>query len=73
MQMIEGFHWYEYPVNCLYYFLMSAVDHGIIFAFGCFVLIFVPMWTRVRYGHLLTRWGTFNIILILVGAAISGL
>jgi hypothetical protein len=72
MQMIRGFHWYEYPINCLYYFLMSAVDHAIIFALGCLVLVLVSLWARVGYLRLLKRWSIFNIILILVGAAMSG-
>jgi len=72
MQMIRGFHWYEYPVSWFFYAVSGTLDHVIIFALGCLVLVSLSFWWRTSYKRLVSRWGVFNIILFLAGAAVSG-
>jgi hypothetical protein len=72
MQMIQGFHWYEYPLSWFYYLICSTVDHALVFALGCFALIFMSFLARPSYRRLFSRWAIFNVILFVIGAIISG-
>ena len=73
MQLTKSLSWYEYPFNCICYFIASTADHLLVFVAGCLVLLFISPCLRVGYGRLFKHWAAFSSILLLVGAEMGGL